>query len=644
VYVDGMPADAIPDAALIAGLAVNADPFSAEYGGVDEQRIDLTLMTPDRRWRFNASPPTFDRDARNPLTSRPSPAPSYRSAGLSGPIPRLPVTFFAQGHSYLDRGQPAFLSAGDAGLVLDTADGSATTSSGASAGAVLVAGRATIRTTYSRSTMHADGAGTGGFTGPSAASAMLSRSQQLQTTWRVATPVEQRGGVVVRRHTLDASAVSDSRGLIVTGQLVSGGNTIRQDGERLREWTAKHVLQSRSLTHPWTAGVEAARTSVDATRLFNPAGVLQVDRLDASHGSWTVRRQAADVAVDVATAAAFLDYFLVQRPAFSTRVGARGDWQQGDGLLVSPRITSRAAIGPFEISAGAGLFVDSWPAALLSELAARDGSHGDTFVTADAPIDLVEPPEGGERLRLERTAAFTRRRDLVARASLQRRFGHAVIGVEHTATAGFDLAGLTRVRGTGTLTDRLDSDRRLRRHQTHLRTDVEVAGLSVTSHYEFVESRDDTDGPLSLPALQHDVAGEWAPSSAIARHNLSIVAAFGLPGGVRVSATASAASGLPYSVLTGRDEEGLSTFTDRGGRRRNGSLLPGTRRVHVYASRRIVLPGARGLAFDAGVRAENLLGHTDILEVGRVAGTPWFGRAVAAGGGRSLGAWIRLSR
>jgi hypothetical protein len=161
---------------------------------------------------------------------------------------------------------------------------------------------------------------------------------------------------------------------------------------------------------------------------------------------------------------------------------------------------------------------------------------------------------------------------LASIASWKRRLARS--GIEHKWTHGVSLAGATRARTALGLVDVVDSDRRLTRHQLHARAGVSSRTVSVTAHYEFVHSLDDTDGTFMLPARQDDVGGEWARSSGLSRHNASLVASVALPGEVRALVNATAASGSPHSIVSGRDPGGLAAFTDRAGAPRNAATGP----------------------------------------------------------------------
>jgi hypothetical protein len=643
VYVDGLPADGMPDSTLVDRIAINLSAFAAEYGGVDQNRIEITTRAPARRWGFDFSPATWSRQLRDPLTRERSPEPGYQSLSIRGPVPHSPVSLFVRGSRYDAVTRPTFIAAESGALALETAADSRSALSDVSMGGIVATPRVLVRVSIGGSSQRLENAGTSGGTAPSAASQISSDSYHLQATWRTEGARAHRGGMVVRRFSLASVASSSAQGTIVAGQFIGGGNAVQREDQRQAGWFLKHVVRSSPSADSWTVGAELGRTVLDVSRVFNSSGVLTFDREGASIGTWMLQRGPARNIVTADSLAAFAERPIVLRGAFSLRAGVRGDWQRDDGVFLSPRVSSALTHHGFVVAAGAGLFVDSWPAALLLETAMR-GAGSETWLASHVAAGTSEDMPGAERLILARASTFGRRHDGVMRASLQRRVGAMGVGVEHAWTVGVALPGLTRGRSQVGLVDRLDSDRRLRRHQTHVRVDLMAQRASVTAHYELVDSQDDSDGPFALPAVQRDVDGEWARSTGIARHNVAIVASATLPGEVHISGGVRAASGLPYSVMTGRDTEGLSTFTDRAGRSRNDASLPGTESVHAYASKRVGWRRLGGLAVDLGIRGENLLDSTEVLDVVRVADSPWLGRPITARGGRTASFWLTLSR
>ena len=645
IDVDGMPADAAPQAARIAAVVVNADPFSAEFGGVDQNRIQIEMKAPDRRWRFNADGPALMRGGGDPLAPRVSPRSRRRNGGVSGPVPRLPLTFFVQGGTYSSTSYPTFLAAQDAAGV-DSVQASSRISSWS------------IGTTFTRtgfswdvaaegSDMDLTNAAVGELTAPSAGIHSGTLTRRLQSSWKAARGGStHRGGVLVARNSSESVANSTAQARTVFGQVNTSGSDTLSSRDGATRWFARHIMEGTASARPWSAGVEISRTTVFDARVPNPLGHLQLEATDATHGTLIAERGTAAVAAADTTAAAFVQSTLLVRSRVILRAGVRGDWQAGGGLLASPRTTALMHARGFLIATGAGLFVEPWSSSFVMEIARRSGRDLQTFVVPHVPATAgqVAGMPAGDPLILRIAPGLARRRDVVLQTSVRRRMRALDAGLEYKWTRGIALSGSTRMRTFTALADVIDSQRRLARQQLHARASFSLKPLSMTGHYEFVDSRDDTDGAFSFPARQNDVGDEWGRSTGLPGHHVSIVASFALPGAVRCFVSGTASSQSPYTIVTGRDAEGLAIFTDRGGAPRNSAAGPSYRNVSVYASKRVTVPQTGGTAVDVGVRVDNVFGSTNITSVGRVAGTNWLGLPLAASSGRSINVWMAVAR
>src|SRR5207302_15997 len=81
--------------------------------------------------------------------------------------------------------------------------------------------------------------------------------------------------------------------------------------------------------------------------------------------------------------------------------------------------------------------------------------------------------------------------------------------------------------------------------------------------YLLSKSRSDTDGPDSFPANSYDLSGEYGRSSLDVRHRLNVTGVFSLKGGVSLNPFILVASGRPFNIITGRDTNGDTQFTER---------------------------------------------------------------------------------
>lgn len=649
VYVDGMPMLTSLPAAMIGRITVNGDPFSSEYSDVGEMRIDIDLNPVERRWHAELSAPSFGTGGGSPLGSTGKPISRSTSMSVSGPVPRLPLTFSLYAAQRLDARRPLFVAPESGALAL-AVDDVRITSRGADLvmSTAFVTDRASVRATFSDSRLQADHAGIGGTNGPTTGQCLDSRNRRLQASWRVAAGDRiHRGGVSFTQDRLGVVADSLAPLVMLTEQLAVGGDELAANARRSDAWAVKHVVETGA--GKWTAGVEGRSEIVSDERMPNPHGRLQISTNDARTATWIVSNGRSAAAARTTSAALFAEQLTVHTPRLTLRTGLRVDWQNRAGAFVSPRVVAAARVAGFQLTGGAGVFVQAWSPDLFVLAAERDGTRGATFVVHDVPIDGIDGsdrvnPVTGESLRTVLGPGFAPRRDLVVRAGVQRRFGLLQTGVEHTWTRGASLPGGERDRDSTGLVDRVNSDRALRRHQTYARSSFGRGADSIAAYYRHVWSFDDSDGPFVPPARQGDVDGEWAPSIGVARHAAGVTAAARLPGQIRLWLTVEARRGTAYTVLTGDDPEGLAVFTDRGGRPRHGGTLPPFRKVSLSVSRTVRIPRAAWLAFDVGVRADNVTNHLNVTGVGRVVGTPAFGLPIDAAAGRSIRFWASLAR
>lgn len=81
--------------------------------------------------------------------------------------------------------------------------------------------------------------------------------------------------------------------------------------------------------------------------------------------------------------------------------------------------------------------------------------------------------------------------------------------------------------------------------------------------YTWSRSRDETDGPTSVPADARDLASEWGPSLDDVRHRVTALFVTPIVRRVRFGVSMRLQSGLPYNVTTGGDDNGDTTSNDR---------------------------------------------------------------------------------
>ena len=184
--------------------------------------------------------------------------------------------------------------------------------------------------------------------------------------------------------------------------------------------------------------------------------------------------------------------------------------------------------------------------------------------------------------------------------------------------------------------------------------------VNVFSGYLWFDIHTDADQPFQLPQSSYDLRGEWARPFWQATHRGFLVAIINLPGQWRASSELNLASGTPFNITTGRDNNGDGAFNDRpgvtdagdakavatrfgaldpspvnGSLRRNIGSNPFNATLDFNLSRTFGL-GSKGgrnekryqVTFNA--RANNLLNRANLSGVDGVLNSPFFGRPNSA--------------
>jgi len=332
------------------------------------------------------------------------------------------------------------------------------------------------------------------------------------------------------------------------------------------------------------------------------------------------------------------------------RGGLRADYQTRGGVFFSPRLFGAIQLRPFTLRGGVGLFVQNWPNATFVQTMKGDPSHLQRFLVKNVSfVDLNSEIQNTTPLIVSTISPdLTRSRHLMLRGSIEGRFGHFVPAVEYTWTKGIHLLGSRRLTTQSGWMDLLESGYLLRKHQVHLRLNYQWKGQSITAHYEWIHSRDNTDGPFSFPERQDNVRAEWARTTGVAPHNFNLVARFKLPTAVSISLVATSRSSVPYNVTSSEDLDENGLYNDRAGRARNSGIGPAYNSLSLFAHRRIQIPhflvrSKEKVYADVGFQADNLFGNKNYLSLGSVIGSPLFGKPFGVLPNRSLRLSINLA-
>jgi hypothetical protein len=194
-------------------------------------------------------------------------------------------------------------------------------------------------------------------------------------------------------------------------------------------------------------------------------------------------------------------------------------------------------------------------------------------------------------------------------------------------------------------------------------------------NYTLGRTVNDADGAFALPADNYDLRGERGPAATDIRHRFFAMFSYRLKNGFSVSNFINAASAPPYTVTTGRDDNGDTVSNDRpfgvtrNSARGSAQWLVSTRLGWRFgwgtpkaaagaAGPRMVavridgegggvsgLPGDRSERWNAEFYAQisNLFNHTNRVNYTGVLASPFFGQATAALPGRRIETGLRFS-
>ena len=87
--------------------------------------------------------------------------------------------------------------------------------------------------------------------------------------------------------------------------------------------------------------------------------------------------------------------------------------------------------------------------------------------------------------------------------------------------------------------------------------------MSIIATYLFTKANSDTDGPDTFPVNSCDLSGEMGRSALDVRHRLNITGVISLKHGFSLNPFILASSGRPFNIITGRDINGDTLFTER---------------------------------------------------------------------------------
>jgi hypothetical protein len=262
------------------------------------------------------------------------------------------------------------------------------------------------------------------------------------------------------------------------------------------------------------------------------------------------------------------------RQELQTHLDDRWNFGPRGGLTWSPFKSGKTTV-----RAGVGLFYDWLEAETFEQTLRVDGSRQQDLVVVnpgfpdpftDAAAGQVLPPS---KYMLAEGIVMPKR--AMALFAVTQRLSNAVsINASYNHQKGWDRfrglnvnAPLNGVRPDPLLGNvtQVESTARLEQDSFNLGMNLNIPQRRtfVFANYAWNHVRNDADGAFSLPANSYDLAAEWGRAAGVPRHIASAVMNTTLLRNVRLGLSTSARSGSPYTITTGRDENGDTVFNDR---------------------------------------------------------------------------------
>lgn len=586
IYVDGFRGGRLPPKAQIQQIRFHSNSYSAEYHDAGMVRVEVITRPGMSGLRGQASvgfgPGALD--AKNAFAVEKGDQRLNRYA-INVQVPlvkgKTSLSIAADGHtSYTSRTIVAASPTGDVfGQVRQPADDLNT-----SIRIVHQIGEDNqLRAEYARRSQSRDNLGVGDFDLPSRAFGITNRADTLRLlSTRLIGRVFSESKAEWSTERSDTTSASPLPAIRVLDAFTSGGagQSGRRSSRRLHlEQNADFTIGKR---HTLRAGVAIESGAWDSTNRSNSNGTYIFSNLadyEAGRPS-TYTRRIGDplVAYSMLQAGWYLQDDVRLAKRFSVGLGVRQEAQSqvDDRLNLAPRAAFTWNVGRTTVVRGGyGLFYDWFDSNLYEQTVRVDGTHQVDLVVTNPGFPAVEGH--GESLppSVIRSASLTQ--PLVQQAS---------VGVDRPITPWLGLHGdymWTRsadalrsidvnaprqgVRANpslGNVTEIQSSGRRAGDRLTvTLNLRPKKAPMSATLSYQLQALRNSSDSVTSLPSNSHDPDADWGPSAQDVRHRMAITLNAPLLLGIRTALNLQATSATPYTITTGRDENGDTVFNDR---------------------------------------------------------------------------------
>jgi hypothetical protein len=665
----GVPASAIKQ------VRINRNPYAAEFRRPGKGRVEVKTADGSRK-RIHVGAALFARDARfdarNPFAGeKPDMRRRLFEAFLSGPLPGKRASFFLSGERLINDESAIVNARTPAGPVIENIPSLGRRSRWLGRLEYYLNNNHKLDARYDFNNEVERNRGVGGLNLRSQAIGAAERRHRFQISESAIL-----SSSFINNLSLIFERQAERRGAPATGPaiVVNGAFT---DGPSQTFWASRETaLRFQDVAtyprgrHTLRFGAEARPRWIEASEGSNFGGAFEFSGLDqfAASSPFVFRINQGQTAISFSQheAAGFFQDETRLRPNFNLTPGIRYDWQSntGDRNNFAPRLAFAYAPGDQKtvLRGGAGIFYDHLPESATRRASLFDGARIRELVISNPSFpdpslaDQTQlPPPSVVRIAHDLQSPYL----FQAGFSLERElWSKAQMIIEYQTLRGAHLLRSRNINAPLPAPGRRPDPNFLNINQVESSASMRGVALSVTfkgnmgkrlkgmAQYTLSRTTDDTSGLFALPANNHDLRPELGRSDFDQRHRFVYAGSLELPRNFWIGSLVTLASGKPFDISTGLDDNldtvandrptGLTRNTGRG----SGLALLDLRLTKLFSAPRpfkgLNQNKKESASLGVSIDAFNALNHTNPTDFIGAQSSPFFGRANSAAPGRAI--------
>ena len=515
----------------------------------------------------------------------------------------------------------------------------------------------------------------GGFRLPEQAISASQRDDRFQLSERAISSANflNEFRFVFERKNQRIGGPADNPMVVVIGAFTGGPSQVFRE---VRETTLEfqNITSYFRGSHTFRFGGRVRPRRIRATDASNFGGTFEFSSLGQfairSPFVFRINQGEPTVAFSQHLASGFFQDELQLRQDFRLTLGLRYDWQSNifDRNNFAPRLAFAFAPGKQKtvLRGGAGIFYERLPETVVQRALLFDGAHIRELVISQP--SFTDPFKTGQENVLL-PSAVRKASDISAPYLIQASIGvereiwsRTQLTVEYETLRGVHLLRSRNVNAplpqTGLPLDpnfrninQVESSATMRGNAlvATFRTHI-VKRLKAIAQYTLSRTTNDTSDPFALPANNFDLRPEMGRADFDRRHRFNLANVLELPRAFRVSSILALATGVPFNITTGSDDNRDTVANDRpSGVTRNTGRGPGLAQLDLrvaklfHVPRLVHYPDHRSQNLEISIEAFNVLNRTNFINFIGVRTSSFFGRANSALPARTIQLSMRYS-